>query len=76
MQFIKEIIATRIRPTVEEDGGDVRFLSFDEDTGKLTLKMLGACSGCPSSAVTLKQGIEKMLTYYIKEIKEVVAEDE
>ncbi len=61
---------------MEEDGGDVKFVSFEEETGTLTLKMMGACSGCPSSAVTLKQGIEKMLVYYVKEIKNVVAQDE
>lgn len=73
VQFIKEIIANRIRPNVQEDGGDVKFVSFEERTGVLTIKMVGACAGCPSSSATLKGGIEKMLTYYVKEIKEVVA---
>ena len=66
-------MGSRIRPTVQEDGGDVRFVSFDEQSGRLVLKLVGACSSCPSSTVTLKSGIEKMLTYYIKEVKEVVA---
>jgi len=66
VQFIKEIIASRIRPNVQEDGGDVRFVGFDEKSGILRIKMVGACAGCPSSAATLKGGIEKMLTYYIK----------
>ena len=75
MQFIKEVLGSRIRPTVQEDGGDVKFVSFDEESGKLVLKLMGACSSCPSSTVTLKNGIEKMLTYYIPEVKEVVSED-
>jgi len=66
VQFIKEIIASRIRQNVQEDGGDVRFVGFDEKSGILRIKMVGACAGCPSSAATLKGGIEKMLTYYIK----------
>lgn len=74
VQFIKEIIANRIRPNVQEDGGDVKFVSFDEASGVLRVKMVGACAGCPSSSATLKGGIEKMLTYYVKEIKEVIAE--
>ena len=76
VQFIKEIIATRIRPNVQEDGGDVRFVTFDEPSGLLTLRLVGACSGCPSASATLKGGIEKMLTYYVPEIKEVIAEDD
>lgn len=74
MQFIKEIIANRIRPNVQEDGGDVKFVAFDESSGVLRIKMVGACAGCPSSSATLKGGIEKMLTFYVKEIKEVIAE--
>lgn len=69
MQFIKEVLASRIRPTIQEDGGDVKFIRFDEHSGRLVLKLLGACSSCPSSTVTLKNGIEKMLTYYIPEVK-------
>ena len=76
VQFIKEIIATRIRPNVQEDGGDVRFVDFSESTGLLRLRLVGACAGCPSSSATLKGGIEKMLTYYVPEVKEVVAEDD
>ena len=57
IQFIKEVLGSRIRPTVQEDGGDVRFVSFNEETGKLVLKLVGACSSCPSSTVTLKNGI-------------------
>ncbi|PSC70877.1 nifU mitochondrial [Micractinium conductrix] len=70
--MIKELLETRIRPAVQEDGGDIVFRTWDEDTGIVTLKMMGACSGCPSSAVTLKSGIENMLMHYIPEVKGVV----
>lgn len=70
--MIKELLETRIRPAVREDGGDIVFRSWDADTGTVTLKMAGACSGCPSSAVTLKSGIENMLMHYVPEVKEVV----
>eukprot|EP00210_Caulerpa_lentillifera_P002068 g1983.t1 len=69
---IKEILETRIRPAVQDDGGDVIFKQFDEETGVLTVRMVGACSGCPSSGATLKGGIENMLRHYIPEVKEVV----
>eukprot|EP00884_Botryococcus_braunii_P014684 jgi/Botrbrau1/23216/Bobra.0041s0060.1 len=72
--MIKELIETRIRPSVQEDGGDIAFRGFDEETGIVTLKMQGACSGCPSSSVTLKSGIENMLMHYIPEVKMVVEE--
>ena len=58
---------------MQDDGGDAKFIDFDEETGILRLRLVGACAGCPSSAATLKGGIEKMLTYYIPEIKEVIA---
>ncbi|EIE22209.1 HIRA-interacting protein 5 [Coccomyxa subellipsoidea C-169] len=67
--MIKELLETRIRPAVQEDGGDI---GFDEETGQVVLKMQGACSGCPSSSLTLKSGIENMLMHYIPEVKEVV----
>jgi len=70
--MIKELLETRIRPAVREDGGDIVFRSWDAGTGTVTLKMAGACSGCPSSAVTLKSGIENMLMHYVPEVKEVV----
>lgn len=70
--MIKELLETRIRPAVQEDGGDIVFCGFDEDCGVVTLKMMGACSGCPSSSVTLKSGIENMLMHYIPEVKGVV----
>jgi len=62
----------RIRPSVQEDGGDIKFHGFNEEKGVVTLEMQGSCSGCPSSSVTLKSGIENMLMHYIPEVKEVV----
>jgi len=70
--MIKELLETRIRPAVREDGGDIVFRSWDAATGTVSLRMAGACSGCPSSAVTLKSGIENMLMHYVPEVKEVV----
>jgi len=74
--MIKELLETRIRPAVAEDGGDIAFKSFDVDTGIVTVKMKGSCSGCPSSSVTLKSGIENMLMHYIPEVKQVVEDEE
>lgn len=73
VQMIKELLDMRIRPSVQEDGGDIEFHGFDEDSGVVLLKMQGSCSGCPSSSVTLKSGIENMLMHYIPEVKEVRA---
>lgn len=70
--MIKELIETRIRPAVQEDGGDIEFVSFDDGSGTVTVRMRGACSACPSSAVTLKSGIENMLAHYIPEVQRVV----
>ena len=69
--MIKEIIQSRVRPFVQEDGGDIKFHGFNEETGVVTLEMQGSCSGCPSSSATLKGGIENMLMHYIPEVKEV-----
>ena len=66
---IKELLDTRVRPAVAQDGGDIIFHSFEE--GVVYLTMQGACSGCPSSTATLKDGIEKMLIHYIPEVTEV-----
>jgi len=72
--MIKEIMETRVRPAVQEDGGDIVFKGFQD--GVVFLKMQGSCSGCPSSAVTLKSGIEKMLMHWIPEVTGVVAVDD
>jgi len=69
--MIKELLETRIRPAVQEDGGDIMFKSYDPDSGIVKLKMQGACSGCPSSSVTLKSGIENMLMHYVPEVQGV-----
>lgn len=66
---IREIIDTRVRPSVAMDGGDITFESFED--GIVYLKLQGACSGCPSSSATLKSGIENMLKYYVPEVQEV-----
>ena len=78
VQMIKELLDMRIRPSVQEDGGDIKFHGFDEENGVVSLEMQGSCSGCPSSSVTLKSGIENMLMHYIPEVKEVenVANDD
>jgi NFU1 iron-sulfur cluster scaffold homolog, mitochondrial len=70
---IKELIATRVRPAVAQDGGDIIFKRFDVDTGVVHLTMRGACSGCPSSTATLKQGVENLLKHYVPEVKAVEA---
>lgn len=71
VKMIKELLETRIRPAVQEDGGDIVFKEFDEGSGIVRLQMQGACAGCPSSAVTLKQGIENMLMHYVPEVESV-----
>lgn len=63
---IKDIIETKVRPAVAQDGGDITFKDFKD--GVVYLEMHGACSGCPSSTVTLKSGIENMLKHYIPEV--------
>lgn len=72
--MIKELLETRIRPAVQDDGGDIEYRGFDPETGIVRLKMQGACSGCPSSSVTLKSGIENMLMHYVPEVKGVEQE--
>ena len=69
--MIKELLDTRIRPTVMEDGGDIIFKGFDADTGIVQLKLQGSCSNCPSSTVTLKSGIENMMKFYVPEVNGV-----
>ncbi|MBV1686640.1 NifU family protein [Novosphingobium sp. G106] len=68
---IKELIETRVRPAVANDGGDIIYRGFRE--GVVYLTMQGACSGCPSSSATLKQGIEGLLKHYVPEVTEVRA---
>jgi len=68
---IKDLIETRVRPAVAKDGGDIIYRGFDR--GTVYLAMQGACSGCPSSSATLKQGIETLLKHYVPEVTEVRA---
>ncbi|MFN4084056.1 MAG: NifU family protein [Bacteroidia bacterium] len=71
---IIEILDTYVKPAVETDGGMISFKSFEPETGKVVVELKGSCSGCPSSTVTLKRGIEGMLTKMVPDVKEVVAE--
>jgi Fe-S cluster biogenesis protein NfuA len=66
---IKELLDTRVRPAVAQDGGDITFHGFE--SGVVYLTMRGACAGCPSSTMTLKMGIENLLRHYIPEVTEV-----
>ena len=69
-QIIK-ILDTKIKPAVARDGGDIKFKEFKK--GVVTVQLQGSCSGCPSSAMTLKQGVQNLLCHYIPEVKEVIA---
>ncbi|OYY89238.1 MAG: NifU family protein [Sphingomonas sp. 28-66-16] len=71
IEQIQDIIETRVRPAVANDGGDIIYQGFTK--GKVYLKMQGACAGCPSSTATLKNGIEQLLKYYVPEVTEVRA---
>jgi Fe-S cluster biogenesis protein NfuA len=66
---IKELLDTRVRPAVAQDGGDITFHGFE--SGVVYLHMRGACAGCPSSTMTLKMGIENLLKHYVPEVSEV-----
>ena len=67
---IIKILETKIRPAVARDGGDIKFKEFND--GKLVVEMQGSCSGCPSSTMTLKQGVENLLKHYVPEVTEVI----
>jgi len=71
VQEIKELLDTRVRPAVAQDGGDILFDRFEPETGVVWLHMRGACSGCPSSSATLKAGVETMLKHYVPEVTRV-----
>ena len=71
VEHIKELLEEKIRPAVAQDGGDIRFVKFEDYI--VFLELRGSCAGCPSSTLTLKSGIENMLKYYIPEIKSVEA---
>ena len=68
---IMEVLDTKIRPAVARDGGDIKFKSFEDGVVKVELQ--GSCSGCPSSLMTLKQGVQNLLKHYVKEVNSVEA---
>ena len=68
---IKEVLENKVRPAVARDGGDIQFKSFND--GVVTVELRGSCSGCPSSIMTLKQGVQNLLKHYIPEVKQVEA---
>ena len=68
---IINILDEKIRPAVARDGGDIKFKSFDN--GLVTVELQGSCSGCPSSIMTLKQGVQNLLCHYVSEVKRVEA---
>jgi Fe-S cluster biogenesis protein NfuA len=70
-QNIIKILDQKIRPAVAKDGGDIKFKEFKD--GVVRVQLQGSCSGCPSSLMTLKQGVQNLLKHYIKEVKEVEA---
>lgn len=71
IEQIKELLETRVRPAVAQDGGDIAYKGYRE--GRLYLTMHGACSGCPSSSITLKRGIESLIRHYVPEVESVEA---
>ncbi len=71
IEKIKEVLDSKIRPAVEKDGGDIKFLSFEN--GVVRVELQGSCSGCPSSLITLKQGVQNLLKHYVKEVNSVEA---
>ncbi len=68
---IINILDTKVRPAVARDGGDIKFKEFKD--GKVKVELQGSCSGCPSSTLTLKQGVQNLLCHYVPEVKEVLA---
>lgn len=70
---IRELIETRVRPAVAQDGGDIIYKGFDGGSGIVFLHLQGSCAGCPSSVMTLKNGIENMLRHYVPEVTAVEA---
>jgi len=70
-QKIIKILEQKIRPAVARDGGDIKFIAFKD--GVVSVQLQGSCSGCPSSTLTLKQGVQNLLCHYLPEVKEVIA---
>ena len=68
---IINVLETKVRPAVSKDGGDITFKEFKN--GIVTVQLQGSCSGCPSSTMTLKRGVENLLSHYVPEVKEVIS---
>jgi len=73
---IKFVLQDKVAPSVAAHNGAIGFINFASDTGVATLKMSGACSGCAMSKLTLQQGVERLLTHYVPEVKAIVGEDD
>lgn len=73
---ILQVLEERVRPFVQQDGGDVEFISFKKNRGELRLKLHGSCEGCPKSSVTLQHGIKNLMEHYVPEVKSIVADED
>ena len=73
---IKFVLQDKVAPSVAAHNGAIGFINFASDTGVATLKLSGACSGCAMSKLTLQQGVERLLTHYVPEVKAIVGEDD
>ena len=73
---IKTVLEEKVAPSVAAHNGAIGFINFASDTGVATLKLSGSCSGCAMSKLTLQQGVERLLTHYVPEVKSIVGEDD
>ena len=76
VEDIKFVLQDKVAPSVAAHDGAIGFIDFASDTGVATLKLSGACSGCAMSKMTLQQGVERLLTHYVPEVKSIVGEDD
>ena len=76
VEDIKTVLEEKVEPNVAAHNGSIGFINFASDTGVATLKLSGACSGCAMSKMTLQQGVERLLTHYVPEVKSIVGEDD
>ena len=76
VEDIKTVLEEKVAPNVAAHDGAIGFINFASDTGVATLKLSGACSGCAMSKLTLQQGVERLLTHYVPEVKSIVGEDD
>ena len=76
VEDIKTVLEEKVAPNVAAHNGSIGFINFAVDTGVATLKLSGACSGCAMSKLTLQQGVERLLTHYVPEVKSIVGEDD